>query len=344
MISHLSLKNFRSHTSKQYDFSEKTNIILGKNGSGKTNILEAILVLAQGKSYRASDDDLIHNEESEAKISGEFDGKYREIRLQRNSQKNFNINNTKFKRLTFNNTVPVVLFEPDFTQIISRGPEKRREYFDSLLSRIDPSYQVNLNKYKRTLSQRNTLLKSPKINKEEMFIWNIKLSELGGHIAIKRIELVEKINQELGKVYSELASKKSEANIVYSSKNKITNYSESLLRGLEKNLNIDKEYGFTSLGPHRDDYKIMINNQEAITSSSRGENRTLLLSLKIIETNLIKNSRQISPILLLDDVFSELDEGRQGKLIEFFYDNQVVITTTSMSPIMKGVSGNIIEL
>lgn len=344
MISQITLKNFRSYKSSKFDFSKKTNIILGKNGAGKTNILEAILFLASGKSYRASDTDLIKNNESAAILEAEFDNKKRSVKFDINKDKLFNINNTKYKRMRFDQTIPIVLFEPEFMQIISRGPDVRRDYFDSLLSRINPQHTTTLNKYKRVLAQRNNLLKNRDFSNDEMFVWNIKLSELGGVIAVNRSNLVSEINKSIGEVYSEIASKKNKISVGYKSKIDIKNYTNGLLKGLEKNISTDKEQGFTTLGPHRDDFEFMINSHNANISASRGESRTILLSMKIIETKLIKNARGEPPILLLDDVFSELDEDRQGKLVEFFYDNQVIITTTTITPLMKGVSGSIIRI
>jgi len=236
------------------------------------------------------------------------------------------------------------LFEPEFMQIISKGPDKRREYFDNVLSKIHPAYQTLHNKYKRSLSQRNNLLKSQSFSQDEMFVWNIKISELGGQIAHLRLQLLNDINQLISGIYSDLADEESEIKISYITKNNPENYSDSLLKGLEKNINLDKMTGFTSLGIHRDDFNFSINKRDANTSASRGENRTLLLSLKIIETKLVEKARDYPPILLLDDVFSELDTERQTKLVDFLYEKQVIITTTTITPLMSGVDGKIIEL
>lgn len=344
MISSITLKNFRSYSSSNFVFSENTNIILGKNGAGKTNILEAILFLSTGKSYRASDSDLIKYSTKNSFIEAEFDGIKRQVKFDTDKQKNYLINNSKFKRMSYSHTIPIVLFEPEFMQIIARGPDTRRDYFDSLLSRINPVYQTNLNKYKRALAQRNNLLKSRNFSNDEMFVWNIKLSELGGYIAEKRANLILEINKYIGEIYSELASSKHEVKIQYISKVNQNNYTNNLLKSLEKNIVIDTETGFTTIGPHRDDFGFTINNKAVNISASRGETRTLLLAVKIIETRLIKIARDKAPILLLDDVFSELDDSRQGKLIEFLYENQVIITTTTITPLMKGVNGNIIRI
>lgn len=344
MINRISLKNFRSYNSATFDFTNKTNIIIGKNGVGKTNILEAINILATGSSFRVSDKDVIQYNKNQTKITGIFDGRNRELSIYDDKSKEFTIQNSKHKRINFSQTIPIVLFEPEFMQIVSKGPDKRREYFDNVLTKIHPTYQTILNKYKRSLSQRNNLLKSQSFSQDEMFVWNIKISELGGQIALLRLELLNEINQVIGKIYSDLSNKKSEIEISYITKNNQKNYTESLLKGLEKNITLDKITGFTSLGTHRDDFKFVINKKDANISASRGENRTILLALKIIETKLVEKARETSPILLLDDVFSELDTDRQGKLVDFLYDNQVIITTTTITPLMKGVSGVIIEL
>lgn len=344
MISSITLKNFRSYSSNTFVFSKNTNIILGKNGAGKTNILEAILFLSTGKSYRASDTDLVKYSTKTSFIEAEFDGIKRQVKFDIDKQKNYLINNSKFKRMSYSHTIPIVLFEPEFMQIIARGPDTRRDYFDSLLSRINPAYQTNLNKYKRALAQRNNLLKYGNFSNEEMFVWNIKLSELGGYIADKRADLITEMNKSISGIYSELASSKHEVKIQYISKVNQSNYTSNLLKSLEKNIAIDIDTGFTTIGPHRDDFSFSINKQGVGVSASRGETRTLLLAVKIIETRLIKNTRDKAPILLLDDVFSELDDSRQGKLIEFLYNNQVIITTTTITPLMKGVSGKIIRI
>ncbi len=344
MINRISLKNFRSYSSATFDFTNKTNIIIGKNGVGKTNILEAINILATGSSFRVSDKDVIQYEKNKSKITGTFDEKKRELIINDDKTKYFNIQNTKVKRINFTQKIPTVLFEPDFMQILSRGPDKRRDYFDTILSKIHPNYQTILNKYKRSLSQRNNLLKKQQFSKDEIFVWNIKISEIGGQIAQFRMDLVSEINKTISEIYSQIAGSESKIEIIYMTKINKHNYTDSLLKNLEKNIDTDKLMGFTSFGVHRDDFYFLINNKDANTSASRGEGRTILLALKIIETKLVEKARGVPPILLLDDVFSELDTDRQSKLVDFLYNNQVIITTTTITPLMKGVSGKIIEL
>ena len=348
MLSHLYLKQFRSHEEIQFDFSKNVNVLLGNNGAGKTNILEAVLVLCLGKSYRASDQELIQYNFNDTKIEGIFLDKKRVIKLHKQFsgglQKTLIFQGKNFKRMSFQYTLPVVLFEPDFMQIITRGPEVRREYFDTILARLYPEYQTILNHYRRTLTQRNSLLKAHHFTQDQIFVWNIKLSELAGQLVLYRQKLLSTINKQLSDVYSELANSSHKVSINYLSKVNVDDYINTMLRGLEKNIDTDRERGFTSYGPHRDDYEFIINLQLAAISASRGETRTILLALKILEAKLIEETRSQKPLLLLDDVFSELDEIRQAHLVEFFKDNQVIITTTSITPLIRGISGKIFEI
>lgn len=347
MLEHLSLVSYRSHEMFSTDISPQTNVIIGLNGIGKTNILEAILVAYTGKSYRANDTQLIHHDSEYSRIDIRHSDQVRKIYLKRNQngkvEKNFDIGKKKIKRLTFQHTLPVVLFEPEFMQIIAKGPDMRRDYFDGVLSRILPSYQTSLNTYKRLLAQRNSLLKQNP-TQDDLFVWDVRLSQSGALIAIKRAQLIDRINSVISDIYSQLSSRESVVKLKYISKQPIELYADKLLDSLQKNRHIDIERGFTTQGPHRDDIEFYLNGSEVSLSASRGETRTLLLSLKIFEIDLVKKVREQSPLLLLDDVFSELDEIRQVKLIEYFKDNQVIITTTNITPLMKGISGKIIEL
>lgn len=347
MLSALELKNFRSHPHIRLSLSENTNVIIGPNRAGKTNILEAVLVLVSGKSYRGSDEDLIKKGCDFAKIDGEISFKKRSFLLENKNtilQKSFTIQGKSVKRLSFHTRLPVVVFEPEFMQIIMRGPGERRDYIDGVLSRTKLGYQALLGRYKRTLAQRNTLLKSNHPTEDQLFVWDIKLSELATQIINYRLKLLENFENNLPGIYSNLASTPQIVHVSYLTKTNIDDYTNNLLSGLRSNLSRDKERGFTSLGPHRDDISFSINNKNASLYASRGEIRTLLLSVKIYELQLVEETRDSKPILLLDDVFSELDTNRQTKLLEYFKNNQVIITTTNVTPLMKGVSGKIIEL
>lgn len=348
MLTNVNLSNFRSHEKLKLGFSPLTNVIIGKNGSGKTNILEAILMLASGKSFRASDSAVIRFNTSGAKVTADFSDFERAVKLELTPSgqidKTFILQGKTYKRLSFHKTVPIVLFEPNFTRLVSSGPEARRDYFDQVLSKTEVGYQALLNNYRRALAQRNSLLKQPIAPIDQLFVWDIRLAQMAASIVARRLSLTELINQQLSQVYSQVAAKQHRVVIKYTPSVNQKDYLNNLIKGLQKHLNQDKERGFTSLGPHRDDYGFFINRQAAATSASRGENRSLLLALKIIEANLVERARDQKPTLLLDDVFSELDETRQTKLVEYFKDNQVIITSTTITPLIQGVSGQIFEL
>lgn len=347
MLQSLELKNYRSHKDLSLEFSPQTNVIIGLNGAGKTNILEAILYSYTGKSYRAKDIHLITHNETQSRITSTFidDIRIAKLDIQQPGviKKEFLINQKKLSRLGFQHTLPVVMFEPEFMQMISRGPEARRDYFDTLLSHTLQGYNTQLNKYKRIMAQRNTLLKTNP-QKDQLFVWDVKLSQVGGVIASRRQQLIDKINEKISEIYSHLSNTETTVQVVYDSQFPYVEYGNKFLLTLQKNVATDIERGFTTCGPHREDFSFFINNQDVSRTASRGENRTLLLALKIFEMKLVETLREQKPLLLLDDVFSELDEVRQTKLIEYFSDNQVVITTTTITPLMRGVSGSVIDL
>jgi DNA replication and repair protein RecF len=232
--------------------------------------------------------------------------------------------------------VPAVLFEPNYLQLMTRGPEQRRDYFDDLLERSVPAYKTLLNSYKRTLAQRNTLLKHGRRQAaQQLFVWNIRLSEQGSQIALARHELVGDINRGLSKSYSSITSKKAKVKIEYDNQFPVDNYASRLLHKLESTVDADFERGFTAYGPHREDFILHLNGQPAAQSASRGETRSLLLALKIFELGLIEKVRGQKPIFLLDDVFSELDGSRRRALVESLKDHQTIITTTDAEAVLE---------
>lgn len=346
MIQSLKLKNYRSYSDFYLDFSPHTTFITGPNGRGKTNILEAVLVLTQGKSYRAKDQYLIKNNQSETKIEGIFNDHSRSVKLYKindKHEKEFFVKNKKYTRLLYNQKIPVVLFEPEFFQLITRGPDVRRDYLDNLVGSINPLYTTQLNKYKRSLAQRNNLLKYNSTS-DQLFVWDVKLSQLAGYIIQERIKIIKEITNTISEIYSSIADKKCTVEMKYISKISLENYTENLLKKLQKTINIDSEKGFTSHGPHRDDIEFILNNNEITISASRGETRTILLSLKIIEARIVENVTDKKPIILLDDVFSELDSARQKKLLLYIKNNQTVITSTELYNIFKSFNKKIINL
>lgn len=334
MITSIRLQNFRSYSDESYEFDPGVNIVVGPNASGKTNLLEGVLVLSQGKSYRAKEAELIRFNQPWARLDGFFGSHSRTLKLE--PEKTFLLDDKPYKRLSFERTVPVVLFEPNHLQLATRGPEHRRDYFDDLLERSQPSYKTLLASYKRTLAQRNTLLKqSPSQAKNQLFAWNVRLSELGGKVAVSRQQLIDDINKKISKTYSQIARHKSKIALEYGAQFPADNYSSRMLDKLEKNIGLDFERGFTAYGPHREDIVFYLNKQLAGQTASRGEARSLLLSLKIYELELIESSRGRTPIFLLDDVFSELDGARRMALVDYLKNYQTIITTTDADAVVQ---------
>jgi DNA replication and repair protein RecF len=340
MITNIRLQNFRSYEDETIEPSPGVNIIVGPNASGKTNLLEAVLVVALGKSYRARDTELVHYEAPWARLEAHTESEDRIVKLERSETgavvKSFVIEDQTFKRLSLARMLPVVLFEPEHLQLLRGSPEGRREFLDGLLEQTVSGYGTLLRQYKRTLTQRNSLLKKgTSLHQQHLFPWNVRLSELGGQIATNRQTLMQKLNDSLSDIYSELAGKKTSALLFYESSCGLDNYASSLLHKLEASSELDVLRGFTAYGPHRDDVRIELDGHRLQESGSRGETRTLLLSLKINELKLIEEARDKKPILLLDDVFSELDGARRRALTTFIGDYQAFITTTDADVVVQ---------
>jgi DNA replication and repair protein RecF len=339
MITGIRLQNFRSYSDDSFEFEPGVNIVVGSNASGKTNLLESVLVLATGQSYRSRDNELVQRGKPWARLDGFFAKQERSFKLveqESGTSKSFVIDGKEYKRLGLARAAPAVFFEPNHLQLISRGPDQRRDYFDDLLERSQVGYKQTVAKYRRALAQRNSLLKkSQSYARTQLFAWNVRLSELGAQVAGARHKLTEDINKEISHSYSGIARKKSNVSLVYDSQFPIGNYASRLLSELEKNQELDFERGFTGAGPHREDILFYLNKLSVNQTASRGETRSLLLALKIFELELIKKAREQAPIFLLDDVFSELDGARRHALVEHLKGYQTIITTTDAEAVLE---------
>jgi len=350
MITDLRLQNFRSYTDSSFELSPGVNIIVGPNASGKTNLLEAVLVLARGGSYRARDTDLISFEQPWARLdSHSQDSGQRTVKILTDPApgKDYEIDGKKFKRLTLQHSLPVVLFEPTHLQLFAGSPEKRRDYLDDLLEQTAPGYGALRRQYKRTLAQRNSLLKqSSHPNETQFFPWNVRLSQLAGQIVRARYGLAERINQEIPQLYKEISKTKTEVSVSYGARWPVESYESRFLSRLEHSLGDDKLRGFTSAGPHREDLEVLFNGHPAQEVASRGEVRTAVLALKIIELKIIEDARGKTPLLLLDDVFSELDGARRHALTDYLSNYQTFITTTDADLVIQSFTAkcNVIAL
>jgi DNA replication and repair protein RecF len=331
MIYDIRLQQFRSYTDESFEFNPAVTIIVGPNASGKTNLLEDKLVIARGGSYRAKDVDLLQFEKPWARLDAHTNHGDRTVKItpEEPIKKQYIINEQKLSRLTVNRMLPVVLFEPDHLRLLSGSPERRRAYLDELLTQTTPGYGATLRNYKQALAQRNALLKQPLATiTQQMFPWDVKLSQLAGSIVSARLELVDNLGADIAELYKTLSRTDTEVSVSYTTTCDVTQYESNLLHKLESHLATDQERGFTSFGPHRDDLYITFDGHPGSLSASRGETRTAVLALKIMELQILERVREQKPLLLLDDVFSELDGARRHALTDYLSQYQTFITTT----------------
>lgn len=345
MFTDIRLQQFRSYGDASFELSPGVNIIVGPNASGKTNLLEAVLVLARGASYRAESEDLVRFGQEWARLDAHTaDDQTRTFKLQQDGNgldKRFEIDGQSVARLTPARLIPAVLFEPNHLLLLTGSPELRRNFLDDLIEQTTPGFGTTRRHYRRVLAQRNALLKQgPKLNPKQLFVWNIRLSELGGQMAKQRLALLEEFNQALSGVYSDLARTSSTAELRYHSKFPAATYESALLQKLEQDFELDRLRGFTGSGPHRDDIEVLLGGHPLQTSASRGETRTLVLALKMLETRVLERARDARPLLLLDDVFSELDGKRRQALTEFLQPYQTFITTTDADVVLQHFTGS----
>lgn len=331
----LSLKNFRSYSDHSVQLSPSVNIIVGPNGSGKTNLLEALYVLSQGTSFRVSDKDLVQHGQEWLRLEAVYEDKLRvmKYKLGDTPPKEFNLDGVKKQRLTHQQRVPLVLFEPNELRLLNGSPQRRRDYIDALVGRLWPAAARLKGQYERALLQRNNIIRQAAerpsgVFDDQFFVWDIKLSEYAAGLVERRLELIKTWNERLSELYSSIAGAQHQVKVVYKSGILAEDYKTALLQQLTARRQADIARGFTSIGPHRDDLVIVLNDADASLSASRGELRTLVLAIKIIELNLLNELSDKRPLLLLDDVFSELDAVRRRALAELARDFQTIITTT----------------
>lgn len=333
-LSEITLHQFRSHHEARFVFDPQVTFICGPNGAGKTNILEAIYILFNGKSFRDNDEDLIEFDHDWWRIEGVLDSTVRDVRYQPSQQrsKQLYIDEVSKGRFTYRQQLPVVLFEPDDLLLIHGSPSARRRYVDDCILATSPTYRQTLAKYERSLLQRNNLLKNKMLStaarKDSLFVWDVSLSELGAEIVTKRLEMIDRLNSGLDGIYSHIADKTQTLKLRYESKSHLPVSSSTLLQELHHNLAHDVMRGMTTVGPHRDDIDFVLNDASAKTTASRGEVRSSVLSLKVAFARLMEEQFQATPVVLLDDVFSELDEVRRSKLIAMMDTYQCIITDT----------------
>jgi len=340
-VNNIRLINFRNYENICLNFNKSINIFIGKNAQGKTNLMEAIYMCSTGRSFRTNRDrEIINFNKSEAYIGANIKlgnlEKFIEIKMDQAKPKRIRINKnelTTYKDLY--SGLNVIVFTPEKLKVIKDGPQERRNLIDDGINQIKPIYSYNLNKYKKILYQRNNLLKSSRFRKDAkdlLDVFDMQIVKVGSYILMERSRYVKDLAGEAKEIHGEISKGLEDLDISYVSNLPILETREKIeeayLKSIKNNINRDLEYGTTEIGPHRDDIRMDINKKDVRIYGSQGQQRTVVLSLVLSEVNLIKKERQLYPVLILDDVFSELDQDRRKYLINLFGNLQVFITST----------------
>ena len=335
IIKSLELENFRNYGSLSMDFDSGTNILYGDNAQGKTNVLEAIFLTATTKSHKGSKDrDIVNFDAEEAHIRlylQKEDLEHRiDMHLRKNKTKGIAINGTKIKKAAdLLGLLNVVFFSPEDLSIIKNGPAERRRFVDMELCQLDSFYLYNLNNYNKIVNQRNKLLKEMFFNpslRDTLSIWDSQLVSYGSKIIERRKRFIEQLNDIIHDIHDKLSGGREDLKIVYEPDCDMDELEQKLLANQEK----DIRYKQTTAGPHRDDFAFIANGIDIRKFGSQGQQRTAALSLKLSEIELVKKLTKDTPVLLLDDVLSELDSNRQNYLLNCIGDIQTIITCTGL--------------
>lgn len=339
-IENLALQNYRNYARAEITFSDGINILYGDNAQGKTNILEAIYLIGTTKSHRGSKDrEIIRFDADESHIRAEIkkDGMHRRIdmHLKKSKSKGIAIDMVPIRRSSeLLGTMNMVFFSPEDLSIIKNSPADRRNFMDMELCQLDKIYVSLLANYKKVLDQRNNLLRQISFDKSKMDmlpVWDDQLVKYGIEIIKKRNNFIDLINEIIPDIHSNLTSGKEHLCLVYEKNAE----EESFASMLAEKQEMDLRYQTTQTGPHRDDIAFLIDGMDVRKFGSQGQQRTVALSLKLAEIDLVKRLIQDNPILLLDDVMSELDRSRQDALLESIRGIQTILTCTGYDDFIK---------
>ncbi|MBR0027569.1 MAG: DNA replication/repair protein RecF [Clostridia bacterium] len=336
-ISSLQLTNFRNYEKEKIEFSPHTNVIYGDNAQGKTNILEAVYIFSQGRSQRAKTDrELIRFGSDFARLGLEFHDNERDYKaifqLIKNGKKNIKINGVQITRLSkLMNYLNVVMFSPEDLDLVKGSPGARRRFIDSSVSQLYPGYLTSLIDYHKALGQKSSLLKTLRakgVKSDTMLsVWNEQLAAEAEKIIKYRTEFIKLIDDYSAKIQSEIS--KEMLKISYAPGTKCDAWDkDTIYRYFERNQRREIEFATAQVGVQRDDLTISVNGKEARLYASQGQQRTAALSMKIAQADYIENTKNEYPVLLLDDIMSELDAHRRGYLAERIRGRQVLITST----------------
>ena len=355
----LSAENFRNLQNDTISFSDKMNVVFGDNAQGKTNLIEAIWLFSGAKSFRGSrDSEMIRFDADFAALKLTFCDKRRsqtaELRFGRQDKKKVLLNKVPLEtRSKLNGAFYSVVFSPSHLSIISEGPRNRRRFLDDAISQINPQYAGFLRQYEKVLLQRNALLKDLfrfTQLRETVEMWDSQLARLGSILTLYRSDYIKKLNQAAAKIYQGLSGEKECFSVEYCSSvfentpsvtvyddKTISIYYDCLCRHLET----DMKLGQTSVGIHRDDLEVLVNGKSAKIYGSQGQKRSSALALKLAEAELLQRITREAPVILLDDVMSELDIHRQEFILNHVESSQVFITCCDISNTLRLRDGKI---
>ena len=339
-IESVQLQNFRNYRELQLDFDKGTNIFYGDNAQGKTNILESVYLCGTTKSHRGSKDkEIIRFGEEESHIrmmirKDELSYKI-DMHLRKNKAKGVAINGLPIKKAReLFGIVNLVFFSPEDLNIIKNGPSERRRFIDFELCQLDKMYFHELTKYHKILMQRNRLLKEIAYHPEladTLSVWDEQLVSSGEKIIRRRTAFIGELNEIIGEIHSNISGGKEALVLSYEPDVAAQELAEKLELSQQK----DMRFCSTSVGPHRDDLSFRVNDADIRKYGSQGQQRTSALSLKLSEIELVKKVIHDTPVLLLDDVLSELDSSRQNYLLNSIHDIQTIITCTGLDEFVK---------
>lgn len=344
-INQLELSEFRNYKDLSVSFDESVNILFGDNAQGKTNVLEAIYLCGTTKSHKGSKDKemiRLSSDESHIRMMIEKAGIPHRIdmHLRKNKAKGVAIDGIPIKRSSeLMGLLHIVFFSPEDLSMMKNGPGERRRFLDLELCQLDPTYLYHLSNYNRAANQRNNLLKQigfQKELKETIDIWDMQLVEHGSVIINTRKQFVDELNELLPWIHAKLSGGKEELYVRYEPNVSAAEFGQKLAMNLERDIILKA----TGCGPHRDDISFYVGNQNLKLYGSQGQQRTAALSLKLAEIELVRKKIKESPVLLLDDVLSELDRNRQTYLLESITDLQTIITCTGLEEFVDNQKEN----
>lgn len=340
IVKSVEFSNFRNYDHLQLHFDEGTNILYGDNAQGKTNILEGVYLSGTTKSHKGSKDkEMIQFEKEESHIRSIVEKNEKEyqidMHLRRNGTKGVAVNKVPIKKASeLFGILNIVFFSPEDLNIIKNGPSERRRFIDCELCQLDKLYLSDLSRYNKVLNQRNKLLKDINYKHdliETLPMWDVQLLEYGRNIIKKRKEFISEINEIVKDIHSKISGGKEELTLLYEPNIDDIFFEDELL----KNKNRDLKLCQTTVGPHRDDILFSIKGIDIRKYGSQGQQRTSALSLKLSEIDFVKKSINSTPVLLLDDVLSELDSNRQNYLLNSITDIQTMITCTGLEEFVR---------